>query len=74
MSNVLSSTSSKKSIKDKLISREASHAHGQKLFAGMDTYTFDDFGAKDLTKYYALFTYDDVPNYSKPIIRKYVPK
>jgi hypothetical protein len=40
---------------------------GQKLYAGMDNYTFDAFGALDRDKYYALFTYDNVPNYSKGI-------
>ena len=44
---------------------------GQKLYAGNDVYTFDDFGAKDVDKYYAIFTYDDVPNYSEPIILEY---
>lgn len=44
---------------------------GQKLYAGKDDYTYDDFGAMDIDKYYAIFTYDDVPNYSKPIILKY---
>lgn len=47
---------------------------GQKLYAGMDQYTYDDFGALDIDKYYALFTYDEVPNYSKPIIIKYEGK
>lgn len=47
---------------------------GQKLYAGVDNYTFDDFGAKDINKYYALFTYDDVPNYSEPIILEYKVK
>ncbi|MFA9373166.1 MAG: M14 family zinc carboxypeptidase [Poseidonibacter sp.] len=47
---------------------------GQKLYAGTDTYTFDDFGAKDINKYYAIFTYDDVPNYSEPIILEYKTK
>ncbi|MGB5791620.1 MAG: peptidase, partial [Poseidonibacter sp.] len=47
---------------------------GQKLYAGTDTYTFDDFGAKDINKYYAIFTYDDVPNYSEPIILEYKAK
>jgi carboxypeptidase T len=47
---------------------------GQKLYAGMDEYTFDDFGAKDINKYYAIFTYDDVPNYSEPIILEYIAK
>ena len=44
---------------------------GQKLYAGMDNYTYDDFGAKDIDKYYALFTYDEVPNYSEPVIIEY---
>lgn len=47
---------------------------GQKLYAGTDNYTFDDFGAKDISKYYAIFTYDDVPNYSEPTILEYNPK
>ena len=48
-----------------------SHIDGQKLYAGQDNYTYDDFGAMDKTKYYAIFTYDNVPNYSKPIVIKY---
>ncbi|WP_419769844.1 MAG: M14 family zinc carboxypeptidase [Candidatus Marinarcus sp.] len=47
---------------------------GQKLYAGTDNYTYDDFGAKDIDKYYAIFTYDDVPNYSEPIILEYKAK
>lgn len=47
---------------------------GQKLYAGVDNYTLDDFGAKDINKYYALFTYDDVPNYSEPVILEYQVK
>ncbi len=39
---------------------------GHKLFGGNDTYTYDNFGALDESKYYAVFTYDDVPNFSKP--------
>jgi hypothetical protein len=38
---------------------------GQKLYGGKDTYTYDNFGALDENKYYAVFTYDDVPNYSE---------
>ena len=30
--------------------------------------TFDDFGAIVIPKYYAIFTYDNVPNYSEAII------
>lgn len=51
-----------------------SHKDGQKLYAGPDSYTYDDFGAKDIRKYYSLFTYDDVPNYSAPIILEYDEK
>ncbi len=47
---------------------------GQKLFAGMADYTFDDFGALDIDKYYAIFTYDEVPNYSEPVILKYTAR
>lgn len=47
---------------------------GQKLYAGVDEYTYDDFGATDISKYYAIFTYDNVPNYSEPIIIEYIPK
>ena len=55
--------------------REPYSTHdGQKLFAGMDNYTFDDFGSKDIDKYYAIFTYDEVPNYSKPVILEYKAK
>lgn len=50
-----------------------SHKDGQKLYAGPDNYTYDDFGAKDITKYYSIFTYDDVPNYSTPVVLMYKP-
>jgi len=40
---------------------------GQKLYAGRDNYTFDVFGALDRDKYFAVFTYDDVPNFSKGV-------
>jgi len=39
---------------------------GQKLYGGMDSYTYDNFGDKNANKYYAVFSYDDVPNFSKP--------
>jgi len=50
-----------------------SNNDGQKLYAGRDNYTYDDFGALDIEKYYAVFTYDEVPNYSEPVIIKYTP-
>jgi carboxypeptidase T len=44
---------------------------GDKIYAGRDEYTYDDFGSKNIDKYYAIFTYDNVPNYSEPIIIQY---
>ena len=38
---------------------------GQKLYGGTDNYTYDSFGDKNVHKYYAVFSYDDVPNFSK---------
>jgi hypothetical protein len=38
---------------------------GVKLYAGPDNYTFDNFGSLDVDKYFAVFTYDNVPNYSE---------
>jgi carboxypeptidase T len=39
---------------------------GQKLYGGSDSYTYDNFGDKQTHKYYAVFSYDDVPNFSEP--------
>lgn len=39
---------------------------GQKLYGGIDNYTYDNFGDINAHKYYAVFSYDDVPNFSKP--------
>ena len=47
---------------------------GDKLYGGPDNWTFDDFGALDVKKYYAVFTYDDVPNFSEPVILEYRPR
>jgi hypothetical protein len=47
---------------------------GDKLYGGPDNWTYDDFGALDVKKYYAVFTYDDVPNFSEPVILEYTPK
>lgn len=44
---------------------------GVKIYAGGHNYTYDSFGALDVDKHFALFTYDDVPNYSEPIILGY---
>jgi len=44
---------------------------GDKIYGGPDNYTYDTFGSLDIGKYYALFTYDNVPNYSEPTIIEY---
>ena len=52
----------------------SNHLDGDKIYAGSDNYTFDDFGNPKISKYYAVFTYDNVPNYSKSISIKYEGK
>ena len=47
---------------------------GDKLYGGPDNWTYDDFGALDIDKYYAVFTYDSVPNFSEPVILEYKAK
>jgi hypothetical protein len=47
---------------------------GVKLYAGTDNYTFDNFGSTEMEKYFAVFTYDNVPNYSQASVVKYSPK
>ncbi len=44
---------------------------GVKLYAGKDNYTYDNFGTVGVGKYYAVFVYDTVPNYSEPEILAY---
>jgi hypothetical protein len=46
---------------------------GQKLYGGSDNYTYDNFGDKDTQKFYAVFTYDDVPNFSEVTYKEYRP-
>jgi len=47
---------------------------GQKLYGGTDNYTYDNFGDKDIHKYYAVFSYDDVPNFSEPVFLEFNKK
>jgi hypothetical protein len=47
---------------------------GVKLYAGSDEYTYDNFGSTKVPKYYAIFSYDDVPNYSEGEVIYYEPK
>jgi carboxypeptidase T len=46
---------------------------GVKLYGGLDNYTYDNFASFDKEKYYAVFAYDEVPNFSKAAIVKYDP-
>ncbi|MDN3556519.1 M14 family zinc carboxypeptidase [Halomonas maura] len=39
---------------------------GVKLYGGKDEYTYDNFGNPNIPKYYSVFSYDNVPNYSTP--------
>ena len=46
---------------------------GVKIYGGKDNYTYDNFASLDKEKYYAVFSYDNVPNFSKSAIVKYNP-
>ena len=46
---------------------------GVKLYGGKDTWTYDDFASLEKKKYYAIFAYDDVPNFSEPATAVYNP-
>ncbi|MDB4257399.1 M14 family zinc carboxypeptidase [Arcobacteraceae bacterium] len=43
------------------------HLDGDKIYAGKDNYTYDNFGNIEIAKYYSVFTYDNVPNFSHPL-------
>jgi len=47
---------------------------GQKIYGGRDEYTYDTFGSIDEDKYFAVFAYDNVPNFSKPVWIRYKGK
>lgn len=47
---------------------------GQKLYGGTDNYTYDNFGDTSINKYYAVFSYDDVPNFSQPVFIELNPQ
>ncbi|MCF6205522.1 MAG: peptidase [Sulfurovum sp.] len=46
---------------------------GVKLYGGKDTWTYDNFASFDKEKYYAVFAYDDVPNFSEATVVRYDP-
>jgi len=50
------------------------HLDGDKIYAGKDNYTYDDFGNKNIAKYYSVFAYDNVPNYSEPLYVAHLKK
>jgi len=47
---------------------------GVKIYGGKDTWTYDNFASFDKEKFYAVFTYDDVPNFSDPATIHYIPE
>ena len=44
---------------------------GVKLYGGKDEYTYDSFGNPNISKYYSVFSYDNVPNHSVPSSLKF---
>jgi len=46
---------------------------GVKIYGGKDTYTYDNFASYEKEKYYAVFSYDNVPNYTEPATITYNP-
>ncbi|PHS40659.1 MAG: peptidase [Sulfurovum sp.] len=46
---------------------------GVKIYGGNDTWTYDNFASFDKEKYYTVFSYDNVPNFSEPAMIKYNP-
>ena len=46
---------------------------GVKIYGGRDTYTYDNFASMDVEKHYAVFAYDNVPNFSQATVIKYNP-
>ncbi len=46
---------------------------GVKLYGGQDTWTYDNFASFDTEKYYAVFAYDEVPNFSEATVVRYDP-
>ena len=46
---------------------------GVKIYGGSDTWTYDNFASMGVEKNYAVFTYDDVPNFSEGATAKYNP-
>ena len=46
---------------------------GVKIYGGKDNYTYDNFASYDKEKFYAVFSYDDVPNFSEATTLKYNP-
>jgi hypothetical protein len=47
---------------------------GVKLYGGPDNYTYDNFANANVEKFYSVFTYDDVPNFSEPASLHYVAR
>nr|MBL0722085.1 peptidase [Sulfurovaceae bacterium] len=48
-------------------------ADGVKIYGGKDTYTYDNYASFDKEKYYSVFSYDNVPNFSEASTVYYNP-
>ncbi len=48
------------------------HLDGDKIYAGKDNYTYDNLGNIEIAKYYSVFAYDNVPNFSDPLSIEYL--
>lgn len=46
---------------------------GVKIYGGKDNYTYDNYASFDKEKYYSVFSYDDVPNFSEATTVYYNP-
>ena len=46
---------------------------GVKIYGGKDNYTYDNYASFDKEKYYSVFSYDDVPNFSEATTIYYNP-
>ncbi len=70
--------SQEESVKGYYVVRNSFHPpkhfmDGVKLYGGMDNYTYDNFASFDKEKYYSVFAYDEVPNFSEATTIKYDP-
>jgi len=71
--------SDKKNTKGYYVVRNSFHPprhfmDGVKLYGGGDTYTYDNYASFDKEKFYSIFSYDEVPNFSEATSIRYNPQ